>query len=93
LASEAEIAAQQAQRMPPAPMPGTDSRAPYGYPQPPQSQGPYPPYNQPQERRPAGRPRETLVESMAKSAVRSIGSSVGRQIIRGLMGSILGGRR
>jgi DNA helicase HerA-like ATPase len=93
LASEAEIAAQQAQRMPPAPMPGPDPRAPYGYPQPPQSQGPYPPYNQPQERRPVGRPRETLVESMAKSAVRSIGSSVGRQIIRGLMGSILGGRR
>jgi DNA helicase HerA-like ATPase len=93
LAAEAEAAAQQALQRPPVPMPGPDPRAPYGYPQPPQSQGPYPPYEQPRERRPVGRPRETLAESMAKSAVRSIGSSVGRQIIRGLMGSILGGRR
>ncbi|MDD5628005.1 MAG: DUF853 family protein [Elusimicrobia bacterium] len=40
-----------------------------------------------------GRRRDGLVEAFAKSAARSIGSTVGRQIIRGVLGSILGGRR
>lgn len=34
-----------------------------------------------------------LVEAMAKSAVRSVGYSLGRQILRGVMGSILGGKK
>jgi hypothetical protein len=32
-------------------------------------------------------------EAMVKSAVRTIGSQVGREIVRGVLGSILGGRR
>ena len=40
-----------------------------------------------------GRQPEGLLTTMAKSTVRSIGSSVGRQIVRGILGSILGGRR
>ena len=35
----------------------------------------------------------TRVEAFVKSAARSIGSAVGREIIRGVLGSILGGRR
>ncbi|MBX3639438.1 MAG: DUF853 family protein [Nitrosomonas sp.] len=38
-------------------------------------------------------PVEDFVGNMAKSAVRSIGSQLGRQIVRGLLGSLLGGRR
>ena len=53
-----------------------------------------PPANQePTPRRIPGRPRDGMIEAFAKSAVRSIGSSVGRQIIRGVLGSILGGKR
>lgn len=37
--------------------------------------------------------RQGIGEAMVKSAVRTIGSQVGREIIRGVMGSILGGRR
>jgi uncharacterized protein len=62
-------------------------RAPYGYPPPPE-RSPYPQA----PRRPAGRPRDTLIEAMAKSAARSVGSSLGRQILRGVLGSILGGK-
>ncbi len=40
-----------------------------------------------------GRQPESLATTMAKSAVRSIGSTVGRELIRGVLGSILGGRR
>jgi len=40
-----------------------------------------------------GRPRQGVAETLMKSAVRTIGSEVGRQIIRGLLGSIMGGRR
>lgn len=36
---------------------------------------------------------EDLVGAMAKSAVRSIGSQLGRRIARGLLGSLLGGKR
>jgi DNA helicase HerA-like ATPase len=57
----------------------TTTRPPYTYPEP--------------ERRPVGRPRDTIFDAMAKSAARSIGSQVGRQILRGVLGSILGGRR
>ncbi|MFP5405073.1 MAG: helicase HerA-like domain-containing protein [Gammaproteobacteria bacterium] len=37
--------------------------------------------------------RESPVEAMAKSAARSIGSSLGRELIRGVLGTLLGGRR
>jgi DNA helicase HerA-like ATPase len=37
--------------------------------------------------------RQSVGEALLKSAARSIGSTVGRQIIRGIMGSLLGGRR
>ena len=37
--------------------------------------------------------KDSLVEAMAKSAVRTMGSTVGREIIRGVLGSLLGGRR
>ena len=37
--------------------------------------------------------KDSLVEAMAKSAVRTMGSTVGREIVRGVLGSLLGGRR
>ena len=40
-----------------------------------------------------GRQRQGIAETLMKSAVRTIGSEVGRQIIRGVLGSIMGGRR
>ena len=65
-------------------------QAPYQYPPPPGGgRDAYPQA----PRRPAGRPRDTLIEAMAKSAARSVGSSLGRQILRGVLGSILGGKR
>ncbi len=39
------------------------------------------------------RGREGIGEAFVRSAARAIGSSVGRQIIRGVLGSILGGKR
>ncbi len=51
---------------------------------------------QPQQRTSSGRGgrgRESVGEALLKSAARSIGSQLGRQIIRGIMGSLLGGRR
>jgi DNA helicase HerA-like ATPase len=42
---------------------------------------------------PRGGKHEGMVESFAKSAIRTIGSSVGREIARGVLGSILGGKR
>ena len=42
---------------------------------------------------PRGGKREGLVEMMARSAVRTIGSSVGREIMRGVLGSLVGGKR
>jgi len=68
-----------------APMP---TPAPYGYPQP-----QAPTYDQPRMPRPAGRPRDTFMESVGKSVARSLATSAGRQIVRGILGSILGGRR
>ncbi len=47
-------------------------------------------------RKSSGRParqRETATEALIKSAARSIGSSVGKQIVRGILGSLLNGRR
>ena len=51
--------------------------------------------NDRQESRPAttARPRESVVEALAKSAARAIGSQMGRQILRGVLGSLMGGRR
>jgi hypothetical protein len=40
-----------------------------------------------------GRHRQSVTETLVKSAVRTIGNEVGRQIIRGVLGSIMGGRR
>jgi hypothetical protein len=40
-----------------------------------------------------GRPREGVAEAMVKSAACTIGPRIGRQIIRGVLGSLLGGRR
>jgi DNA helicase HerA-like ATPase len=40
-----------------------------------------------------GRTRESPFEAAAKSAARAMGSEVGRRIIRGVLGSILGGKR
>jgi len=42
---------------------------------------------------PRGGRHEGLVDSFAKSAARSMGSAVARQITRGVLGSLLGGRR
>ncbi|MEI8164447.1 MAG: helicase HerA-like domain-containing protein [Betaproteobacteria bacterium] len=43
--------------------------------------------------RPGTRGRQTVVEAALTSTVRAIGSSLGREIVRGVLGSILGGRR
>jgi hypothetical protein len=40
-----------------------------------------------------GRQSQGLIEAMAKSAVRTVGSQVGREIVRGILGSLLGGKR
>jgi DNA helicase HerA-like ATPase len=40
-----------------------------------------------------GRQSQGLIDAMAKSAVRSMGSQAGRSLMRGLLGSLLGGRR
>jgi DNA helicase HerA-like ATPase len=93
------LKARAEKRMPQAPPPGTAPETyPYGAPVPPTWEGPRAPQPYPERspqapRRPAGRPRDTLLEAMAKSAARSVGSQLGRQILRGVMGSILGGRR
>ncbi|MEJ6023151.1 helicase HerA-like domain-containing protein [Ramlibacter sp. PS4R-6] len=42
---------------------------------------------------PRGGRHEGMIEAAAKSAVRTIGSSVGREIVRGVLGSLLGGKR
>ena len=43
--------------------------------------------------RSGSRGRQTIVEAAVSSTVRAMGSSLGRQIVRGLLGSIMGGRR
>jgi DNA helicase HerA-like ATPase len=42
---------------------------------------------------PRGGQHDGLIQTMTKSAVRTVGSSLGRQILRGVLGSILGGRK
>ncbi|WP_310646091.1 helicase HerA-like domain-containing protein [Limnohabitans sp.] len=42
---------------------------------------------------PRGGQHQGLAQMMVKSAVRNIGSAVGREIVRGVMGSILSGRK
>ena len=42
---------------------------------------------------PRGGRQDGLVQTAAKSVMRTIGSAVGREIVRGLLGSILGGKR
>jgi DNA helicase HerA-like ATPase len=42
---------------------------------------------------PRGRQTDTMAEAMMKSVVRAAGSQMGRTLIRGVLGSILGGRR
>ena len=43
--------------------------------------------------RPVGRGRESAGEALVKSVLRAAGSQIGRQIVRGILGSLLGGRR
>src|SRR5207253_4951620 len=40
-----------------------------------------------------GRQTQGILEAMGKSAARSIGSELGRQVLRGILGSVLGGKR
>src|SRR4051794_17705066 len=40
-----------------------------------------------------GKQSQGILEAMGKSAARSIGSELGRQVLRGLLGSVLGGKR
>jgi DNA helicase HerA-like ATPase len=42
---------------------------------------------------PRGGRHEGVVDAMAKSAARSMGSAVAREIARGVLGSLLGGRK
>ena len=42
---------------------------------------------------PRGGQRDGLVQTMAKSAVRTVGTQIGRELLRGVLGSLLGGRR
>ena len=37
--------------------------------------------------------KDSIVEAMAKSAARTMGSTVGREIMRGVLGSLMGGKR
>jgi hypothetical protein len=48
---------------------------------------------QPLRRAPAASRNDSLFGAAAKSAVRSVSSALGREIVRGVLGSILGGRR
>jgi len=40
-----------------------------------------------------GKQTQGILEAMGKSAARSIGSELGRQVLRGILGSVLGGKR
>ena len=37
--------------------------------------------------------KDSIVEAVAKSAARTVGSTIGRELVRGVLGSLLGGRR
>ena len=80
------LAARAAERVAPAPETAESAdrgAAPRGEPEP--------------EREPAprrrGREPDSLLEATAKSALRAVGSQLGRQLVRGVLGSLLGGRR
>lgn len=45
------------------------------------------------KKKPAGRRSDSVLEAAAKSIARTVGSELGRQIVRGVLGSILGGRK
>lgn len=45
-----------------------------------------------ERKKPAGRERQSVMETFLKSAARAVGSRIGTQIIRGVLGSILGKR-
>ena len=47
----------------------------------------------PQQRQPAARRSDTLLEATAKSVLRSAGSTLAREITRGVLGTLFGGRR
>jgi uncharacterized protein len=47
----------------------------------------------PTARPPRGRAPESMAETVMKSAMRAAGTQMGRSLIRGVLGSILGGRR
>ncbi|MBP9604582.1 MAG: DUF853 family protein, partial [Chromatiaceae bacterium] len=40
-----------------------------------------------------GSSRQSPLEAFATSALRSVGSQLGRTLVRGLLGSLMGGRR
>ena len=40
-----------------------------------------------------GRQSQGVLDAMTKSAARRIGSELGRRVLRGVLGSILGGKR
>ncbi len=44
-------------------------------------------------RRPVGRQPDSILEAVAKSTARTIGSELGRRIVRGVLGSLLGGKK
>lgn len=45
------------------------------------------------KKKPAARRSDSVLEAAAKSVARTVGSELGRQIVRGVLGSILGGRK
>jgi len=42
---------------------------------------------------PRGKQTQGVLEAMGKSAARAIGSELGRRVLRGILGSVLGGKR
>ncbi|AAO90547.1 helicase HerA-like domain-containing protein [Coxiella burnetii] len=51
------------------------------------------PTSKPIQKRPPGRPRQSVAETLLKSTARTVGSQIGRQIIRGLLGSVFKGKK
>jgi len=47
----------------------------------------------PEKTKPAGRQPQSILDAMTKSAARTIGSTVARELMRGVLGSLLGGKR
>jgi DNA helicase HerA-like ATPase len=59
----------------------------------PESYQPQAPREPREPRAPRPRAKDTMFEAIAKSTARARGSQLGRQIMRGVLGSILGGRK